>query len=84
MAENLEPRLRSLEEYQAMFYQWIDELRKDRVELREFVLEMKQEHEARIEQNEEMIKSLIVLHQDNVVLLSAINERMNGLENRMK
>ena len=84
MAENLEPRLKSLEEYQAMFYQWIDELRKDRIEHREFMLVMKQEHEARIEQNEEMIKSLIVLHQDNVVLLAAINERMNGLENRMK
>ena len=97
MAEALEPRVvkleKSFDEYIAMFYTWLDELRSFTLQLRKDHEESRkriEENEVRMKQNEEglqdtkeMMRALVVLHGDTLKLLTAVNSRMNGLEDKM-
>lgn len=79
MANDLEPRVKTLEEYQEMFYKWIDELRLERIENRK-----------RIEQNEDQIRKLMDLQArladlqtTTSKILRGLNDKLDGHEDRL-
>jgi len=72
MANDLEPRMKSIEEYQAMFYKWIDELRLEHIETRK-----------RFEQNEDLLRQLADPQVTNSKILRGFNDKLNDHESRL-
>jgi hypothetical protein len=86
MTDDLEPRMKSIEEYQAMFYKWIDELRIERLESRKRF----EQNEAQIEQNAAQIRQMMDLQArlaDIQVttsrILRGLNEKLDDHETRL-
>jgi hypothetical protein len=79
MTDDLEPRMKSIEEYQAMFYKWIDELRIERLESRKRF----EQNEAQIRQMIDMQARLADLQVTTTKILRGFNEKLDDHETRL-
>ena len=97
MADDIEPRIKRLEDREEIIYGFIDELRaySKKLDLQheealklikgtnESLHEFMIRTEERFGQKEQMLHALTILQGDTLKLLTDVNKRMNGLEDRM-
>jgi len=67
MPNDLENRVKDLEEYRFILYQFIDELRRDHIESSRRIAE----NEERTRQNEEMIRKIVEMNGNVLRLIHA-------------
>ena len=79
MAENIEPRIKSREEYQSMFYQWIDELRKEHVQNQKRF----KEHEEQLRRLADTQARIAEVEAMTARILRGMNEKLDGHEDRL-
>lgn len=83
MAKKLEPRIESIEDYLPMFYQWIDELRAERLEMQKDRLETQKwikESKEIFKQNEIQILRLADIQSMMARLLERMNDKLDDHE----
>ena len=72
MANELEHRVKDLEEYRSILYAFIDELRRDHIE-----------SNRRIAQNEEMIRQIVEMNGNVLRLIDAMDDKLDNHEDRL-
>ena len=89
----LEPRVKDLEEYQHILYEFIDELRAGNVELRAGNAELRAAHqdhekrmlhnERRMEHVEDMMEMMLGIQQENQAIMSRLVDKQDNHDARL-